>query len=65
MGGILLGTTKNPRTVSQIELLKMSKQGIQIAEDELKSRMNSSKPRKPLKNFQDEKNEEAEITGKS
>lgn len=65
MGGILLDTTKNPRTVSQIELLKMSKQGIQIAEDELKSRMNSSKPRKPLKNFQDKKNEEAEITGKS
>lgn len=60
-----MGTTKNPRTVSQIELLKMSKQGIQIAEDELKSRMNSSKPRKPLKNLQDEKNEEAEITGKS
>jgi len=65
VGGILLDTTKNPRTVSQIELLKMSKQGIQIAEDELKSRMNSSKPRKPLKNFQDKKNEEAEITGKS
>jgi len=60
-----LSTTKNPRTVSQIELLKMSRQGIQIAEDELKSRMNSSKASKSLKNFQNEKNEEAEITGKS
>lgn len=60
-----MDTMKNPRTVSQIELLKMNKRGIQMAEDELKNRMNSSKLRKHPENFQNEKSEEAEITGKS
>ncbi|HCZ07241.1 MAG TPA: hypothetical protein DHV12_08980 [Thermotogae bacterium] len=38
-----MGVTKNPRTVSQIELVKLSRKGVRMAEEELKNRMNSSK----------------------